>query len=369
MVTMKPIRRIIQFTLACIFAGQVIATEVGEIATDFTIENHSTGGELKLSDYAGQVVVLDFFAWWCGPCKISSPVVVEEIEEFFAGQGGNANGVPVTVLGVSIESSAPDLTTEFISDTGMTLVADDHSKTAYNQFSIDGLIPLFVIINGVENSASHQQWEVLYREAGFAGADALRAVINQVQPAASSDTTAPVISLNGDAAVTINIGETYSDSGASANDDTDGTVPVSVSNPVNSSTSGVYTVTYTAQDSAANSATATRVVTVTSALAGEAQALGGTWFYYSWFGAFHVQDANWIYHETLGWLFISASGQTSVWLYDDSLGWCWTSNTAYPWLSQSATSAGALPTWLYYHRGSSNPRFFYNYDLQFWDEN
>ena len=149
------------------------ATGVGEVATDFTIKNHSTGGDLKLSDYAGQVVVLDFFAWWCGPCKVSSPVVVEDIEEYFAGQGGNGNGVPVTVIGVSIESSLPDLTTEFIDDAGMTLVADDHSGTAYNQFTLGG-IPLFVIINGVENSVSHQQWEVLYRQAGFEGSDALK---------------------------------------------------------------------------------------------------------------------------------------------------------------------------------------------------
>ena len=79
------------------------------------------------------------------------------------------------------------------------------------------------------------------------------------------DTAAPVITLVGSATVTLNVGGTYSDAGATAADNADGTITSSIVtvNPVNVNAAGTYTVTYNVNDSAGNAATqVTRSVTV-----------------------------------------------------------------------------------------------------------
>jgi len=76
-----------------------------------------------------------------------------------------------------------------------------------------------------------------------------------------TDTTAPVISLSGNATVSHEQGTAYTDAGATATDTVDGSVSVSTSGTVGTS-AGTYTLTYTATDSAGNTATATRTVTV-----------------------------------------------------------------------------------------------------------
>lgn len=76
------------------------------------------------------------------------------------------------------------------------------------------------------------------------------------------DNTPPVITLNGDAELSIEFGVTYIELGATANDNTDGNIEVSITGEVNTSEIGTYTITYTASDVAGNTAVATRTVTV-----------------------------------------------------------------------------------------------------------
>lgn len=76
------------------------------------------------------------------------------------------------------------------------------------------------------------------------------------------DTTAPVITLTGDTEVTVELGEVYVDAGATALDNADGDVSVTVDGEVNTSIIGSYQLTYTAIDSSDNSSSITRAVTV-----------------------------------------------------------------------------------------------------------
>lgn len=79
----------------------------------------------------------------------------------------------------------------------------------------------------------------------------------------STDSVAPVITLNGDSNITLLQDEAYQELGATAIDDIDGNVSVEISGEVDSATVGSYIITYTAIDNAGNEATATRTVTIT----------------------------------------------------------------------------------------------------------
>ena len=85
-----------------------------------------------------------------------------------------------------------------------------------------------------------------------------------IEPPISTDTSAPVVTLTGEAAVQINVGDTFTDPGATATDDIDGdlTSKIVETGAVDTSTAGLYTLTYSATDSAGNTGEVSRVVAV-----------------------------------------------------------------------------------------------------------
>lgn len=82
-----------------------------------------------------------------------------------------------------------------------------------------------------------------------------------------TDKTAPVITLNGDANITVSLQGTYTELGATANDEIDGAITPTLSGTVNVNHTGSYTITYRATDATGNIGTATRTVTVVNDVA------------------------------------------------------------------------------------------------------
>ena len=79
------------------------------------------------------------------------------------------------------------------------------------------------------------------------------------------DSSAPTVTINGETSVVVLLFNTYIDAGATATDNSTlagGSVPVVVTNNVNTSIPGTYSVVYTATDSSGNVGTATRTVDV-----------------------------------------------------------------------------------------------------------
>ncbi|MDB4385373.1 hypothetical protein N9Z12_04920 [Opitutaceae bacterium] len=139
---------------------------VGDIVEDFELIDRATNQPVKLSELEGNIIFLEWFAWWCPFCRAAAAEIGPDIATYYENEDGNPNGVPVKHVAINLKSLQETDTEAFVRFYGLGLVLNDFDRALANRFESGGQ-PIFAIINGVKNSPSHQHWELLYKELGY----------------------------------------------------------------------------------------------------------------------------------------------------------------------------------------------------------
>ena len=131
-------------------AGDLSEAESGEVpvlpAPDFTLTDQF-GNSHTLSDYKGQTVFLNFWATWCGPCKMEMPDIQALYEEWGENTGDLAV-LGVAGPGIGQEGSAGDITA-FLEENGYTYpVVMDETGSLFYQYGISAYPTTFMIDAG-----------------------------------------------------------------------------------------------------------------------------------------------------------------------------------------------------------------------------
>ncbi|MCL2389081.1 MAG: TlpA family protein disulfide reductase [Elusimicrobia bacterium] len=122
-----------------------------QAAYDFTLQgiditqSNDLGNPIRLSDFRGQVVFLEFFASWCRACVIAKPAVE-------ALHIANKNNDSVVVLGVNL-SESPSVVAHFMRDKGITHKVGIMDNVGARRFNVTS-IPTFMIIDQNGNIAN-----------------------------------------------------------------------------------------------------------------------------------------------------------------------------------------------------------------------
>lgn len=136
---------------------------IGTVAPDFTLQTLD-GRKVKLSDYRGKAVLLNFWATWCGPCKVEIPWFMD-LEKQYGPQG-------LVIVGVAMDDDGKAPVTKFAKEMNIdytVLLGNDDVADQYG--GVEGLPTTFYldregrIVKKVAGLVSHSEIEDGIKEA------------------------------------------------------------------------------------------------------------------------------------------------------------------------------------------------------------
>lgn len=124
--------------LTVLAAANLAASDLaGKQAPDFALKS-STGENLRLSEYRGEVVMINFWATWCGPCRQEMPLLDDLYSRY--------ERVGFVLLGVNIDDE-PRRAMQMIDELGVEFpVVFDSTKEVSELYDVSAM-PVTVIVD------------------------------------------------------------------------------------------------------------------------------------------------------------------------------------------------------------------------------
>jgi cytochrome c biogenesis protein CcmG/thiol:disulfide interchange protein DsbE len=141
--------------------NQLAAPDQNSPAPEFTLQN-VTGETIRLADYRGKAVLINFWATWCGPCKVEMPLIQKYFQKFSSN---------LAVLAVNNDEPLNDVKS-YVDEMGLTFtVLLDPGEKVENIYRVDAFpTSIFVSSDGV----------IKYRHIGVMNEDQLVQYLNQL---------------------------------------------------------------------------------------------------------------------------------------------------------------------------------------------
>ena len=136
----------------------------GKVAPEFSLPKIS-GGEMKMSDYKGKLVLLNFWASWCPPCRAEIPGFIN-IQKSYKDKN-------FTLIGVALEEKAS--AKRYATDIGINYPSSYGEETAYNVAAKygnpDGGLPFSLLIS--------PEQKIISVHPGFLSGEKLRVLLDK----------------------------------------------------------------------------------------------------------------------------------------------------------------------------------------------